>query len=169
MTRLMLHVLAGMAVGALVSGCAGGRHPHGMGAGPLIVPATVCPPQACDVQVKVWTDPAGVCRLQVSDDTIQVSRGRSPVLTWQLKPLNPADGYDYRFNAASGVAFKASSPITAQDFVGGNAVGHDKYRWRAVNGRARDFFYDVNLQRKGASGGWADCPVLDPRIVNDGP
>jgi hypothetical protein len=168
MNRLM-QMLCWLVAGVLVSGCAGGRHHHMMGGDRSFVPALVCPPQACDAYVNVWTDSGGTCRLQVSDNTIRVPRNSSPVLTWQLRQLNQTDGYDYRFNAASGIEFKSSSPITAQDFDNKQAVGHDKYRWRSVNGRAGEFFYNVNVQRKDGSGTWSDCPVLDPRIVNDGP
>jgi hypothetical protein len=167
-------LLCALAAGALLAGCAG-HHPmsgdaDGGGGGRIIAPALVCPPQACDAYVKVWTDPGGTCRLQVSDETITVPRTKSPVLTWQLRPQNTADGFDYQFDPATGIAFKTTSPITPDDFGGNQVLGPDnsKYKWKAVNKRARAFFYNVNVQRRVPGGAWANCPVLDPRIVNDG-
>ena len=164
-------ILLGLAIAALVAGCAGGRGHHTMGGDHPVMMTKVCPPTACDVYVMVWTEADGTCRLQVSDWSIEVPRSKSPVLTWQLRPLNPSDGYDYRFNSTTGIEFKPTSPITSRDFDGNHAIGHDKYSWRAVNGYPppqREFFYNVNVQRKPGTGPWADCPVLDPRIVNDG-
>lgn len=169
MSKIM-RMLSGLAAGVLMAGCAGGRyHDMAHGEGRLIAPALVCPPTACDAYVKVWTDGGGVCRLQLSDDTIEVQRGHKPVLTWQLRQLNPSDGYQYRFNEQTGVAFKDPSRVTLNDFDSNHAVGQDKYRWRSVNGRAGDFYYSVNLERRPNGGLWLPCPVLDPRIVNDGP
>ena len=140
------------------------------GGGHIIAPALVCPASACDAYVKVWTDSGGICRLQVSDDKIEVPRSRSPVLTWQLRPQNTADGFEYRFDTTTGIAFKTRSPITPDDFDGNQVLGpgDSRYKWRAVNKRAGTFYYNVNVQRRVPGGVWANCPVLDPRIVNDG-
>src|SRR5687768_8541769 len=121
----LIRVLLGLAVAALVAGCASGRGHHTMGGDHPRMQNKLCPPTACDVYVIAWTEADATCRTQVSDSSIQVPRGRSPLLTWDLRALNPGDGYEYRFNASTGVAFKATSPITPQDFDDKRAIGHD--------------------------------------------
>lgn len=166
MNKLM-RLLCGLAAVALLAGCAGG-----VGGGVRIAtPALMCPAPACDAYVSVWTDGAGICRLAVSDEEIEVPPGNSPNLIWQLRPLNPGDGFQYQFDTVNGIAFKPTPAVTPADFDSNDVLGprNSKYKWRSVNRRPFTAHYNVNVQRRVPSGTWASCPVLDPRIVNDGP
>lgn len=126
----------------------------------------------CRVPVYASVGAGQSCIVAVPFDEVVVTRGQRPKVIWQIDALDPGDGFDYQFDPVNGVVIVGN---TAQDYTDGQPQGPEKFRWTSVNGRVSELKYSVSLQRRARAGGgsgagpWLPCPVLDPKIINDGP
>src|SRR6266404_3458605 len=93
-----------------------------------------CTGQNCDVQVAVSCSLSVVCTVSVDNDTVEVSRGNSPNITWQM--MNP--GYTFASNgiviANGGAEFDCHVEANGRRFT-----CHDK------NTRSGKYKYTVNV------------------------
>ena len=108
-----------------------------------------CTGQNCDVQVAVTCSLSVFCTASVDNDTVQVSRGNSPNITWQM--MNP--GYTFPSNgiviANGGAEFDCHVEANGRRFT-----CHDNHT------RSGKYKYTINVSGSPA------VPPLDPWIDN---
>lgn len=108
-----------------------------------------CTGQNCDVQVAVSCSLSVFCTASVDNQTVQVSRGNSPNITWQM--MTP--GYTFPSNGIvivnGGTEFDCRVEANGRRFM-----CHDKHT------RSGKYKYTVNVSGSPA------VPPLDPFIEN---
>lgn len=109
-----------------------------------------CTGQNCDVRVAVSCSLGLFCTASVDSDTVQVSRGNSPNITWQLISA----GYTFPSN---GIVFSSGSSQFSECHVEANGR---RFSCRDRNTEPGKFKYTVNISGSPA------VPPLDPWIEN---
>jgi len=71
-----------------------------------------CDTPTCAVKVSIKCEVYVFCKIEPDNDVIQVGRGNSPQLTWEIT----TSGYTF---SDSGIAFPAGSPFTCNRAEGG--------------------------------------------------
>jgi hypothetical protein len=110
-----------------------------------------CTGQNCDVQVAVSCSLGLFCRASVDSETVQVSRGNSPNITWQMISA----GYTFPSN---GIVFASGASQFSECHVEANGR---RFTCKDRNTEAGKFKYTVNISGSPA------VPPLDPWVVND--
>ena len=110
-----------------------------------------CTGQNCDVQVAVSCSLGLFCKASVDSETVQVSRGNSPKITWQLISA----GYTFPSN---GIVFAGG----ASEFIDCHVEANGRrFSCKDKNTERGHFKYTVNVSGSPA------VPPLDPFIAND--
>ena len=125
----------------------------------------------CRVPAYVSVGPRGECRVQMLVETVTVGRGVHPFVVWRLEKADPdGDAREYRFAASGGVRIVGNDRARDFDLPGYRDGNERTFVWRSRNERSMGFDYTMAVQRRAAGQeAWADCALLDPRIVNEGP
>lgn len=110
-----------------------------------------CTGQNCDVQVAVSCSLGLFCKASVDSETVQVSRGNSPNITWQMISA----GYTFPSN---GIVFASGASQFVDCRVEANGR---KFSCKDRNTERGKFKYTVNVSGSPA------VPPLDPFIAND--
>jgi len=167
MNKTVLSIGAVIAAAALQSGCAqriGHMHPRA-----ALAERPPCKTDGnCPLWVYVSPKNAASCEVVVAFETVRVAKTWHPTVLWKLDALDEEDAYVYRFHPADGIVIQGNDPGT--DFNNGHPSGDDKFSWKSVHGRPKEFKYTVTVQHRlradhGAQ--FTDCAFLDPKIVND--
>ena len=109
-----------------------------------------CAGQSCDVQVAVACSLGVFCTVSVDSDTVQVARGNSPNITWQLISA----GYTFGSN---GIVF----PEGGSEFVECHVEANGR-RFKCHDKHAKPGRYKYTVNVTGSPG----VPPLDPWIEN---
>jgi hypothetical protein len=110
-----------------------------------------CTGANCDVQVAVSCSLGFFCRASVDSETVQVSRGNSPNITWQMISA----GYTFPSN---GIVFASGASQFIDCHVEANGR---RFSCKDRNTEPGKFKYTVNIS------GSPTVPPLDPFIAND--